>query len=91
MVVTELVTNAVKHGPDEAIWRLGLGLRADGPRRGRRRRRRRRDDRPRDIRAPGAGLGLQIVDALCRRLGQPDAGPGGSAFSSQPDVDLPRA
>jgi signal transduction histidine kinase len=88
VVITELVTNAVKHGPGEAIW---LWLSVSGPTvRGEV-----ADggtgnatiDRAHS--REGTGLGLQIVDALCSSWHNP-TGTGRVRFQLRlADVDLP--
>ena len=88
VVVTELVTNAVKHGPDDTIrlWVEVSGATVRG-----------------EVADAGDGgaaidrrhalagrrLGLQIVDALCRRWVNP-AGTGRVLFElNQPEAEIP--
>ena len=70
IVVTELVTNCVKYGPDEEI-EVRLGASADGLVRGEVRDRGGMGSRPaiRDSDSLEGGLGLRIIDALTERWG----------------------
>ena len=87
VVVTELVTNAVKYGPEEAIrlrvWASGPMVRgevADGGDGG--------AAIDREHTARGSRLGLQIVDALCSAWYNP-AGTGRILFQLTPaEADL---
>jgi two-component sensor histidine kinase len=90
VVVTELVTNAVKYGPGEAI-RLSVSVTGptvrgevvDGGDGGA------TIDREHSL--DGTGLGLQIVDALCSDWCNP-SGTGRVWFQlNRVEVDLPRA